>query len=194
MSEATVNIQKQAAIGPGRLVLVVGPSGAGKDTLIEAARTLCADDPSIVFPRRIVTRAASTAEDNVQVTHGQFARAEAAGGFALQWHAHGHDYGLARSLDDDIGAGRTVVANVSRTVIAAARTNYANVVVVLITAPAEALAARIAARARASDGSIAERVGRSVAANADVTITNVGPIDEHAHELLEVIRNGRHDI
>ena len=46
------------------------------------------------------------------------------------------------------------MANVSRTVIAAARAAYADVVVVLITAPAEVLAGRIAARARDSDGSI----------------------------------------
>jgi ribose 1,5-bisphosphokinase PhnN len=46
-------------IGPGRLLAVVGPSGAGKDTLIARARTRLAGDPMIVFPLRIVTRAAS---------------------------------------------------------------------------------------------------------------------------------------
>ena len=53
-----------AKIGPGRLVLVVGPSGAGKDTLIAGARVKCLNNPTIVFPRRVVTRAASVAEDN----------------------------------------------------------------------------------------------------------------------------------
>ena len=37
-------------IGPGRLVLVVGRSGAGKDTLIGLAQAACADDPGVVFP------------------------------------------------------------------------------------------------------------------------------------------------
>jgi ribose 1,5-bisphosphokinase PhnN len=51
-------------IGPGKLVLVVGPSGAGKDTLLSLARAACADDPTIVFVQRLVTREDSSAEDN----------------------------------------------------------------------------------------------------------------------------------
>ena len=65
---------------------------------------------------------------------------------------------LPRAIDDDIRAGRTVVANVSRTVIEAMRRAYAEVVVVSITAPAEVLAERLAARARGSDGQIEGRL------------------------------------
>jgi ribose 1,5-bisphosphokinase len=192
MSEAATATAERMAdiVGPGRLVLVVGPSGAGKDTLLNAAHALCADDPSIVFPRRIVTRAASDAEDNAQLTLDEFDRAEAVGDFALHWHAHGHAYALPRCLDDDIRAGRTVAANVSRMVIDAARKTYAHVVVVLITAPPEVLASRVAARARASDGSVAERVGRIVETDADATIVNVGDIAGHARDLLEIICHG----
>ncbi len=60
----TISGQRPAAIGPGRLVLVVGPSGAGKDTLIGLAQAACAEDGTIVFPRRVVTREASASEDN----------------------------------------------------------------------------------------------------------------------------------
>lgn len=44
-------------IGPGRLVLVVGPSGAGKDTVLTLARDACRG--TVLFPRRVVTRPAS---------------------------------------------------------------------------------------------------------------------------------------
>jgi phosphonate metabolism protein PhnN/1,5-bisphosphokinase (PRPP-forming) len=98
--------------------------------------------------------------------------------------------GMARSIDDELRGGRTVVANVSRTVIDAVRRAYANVTVVLITAPPEILEARLAARARASDGQIGQRLGRTVnnpAAVPDFTIVNVGGADDHARELVRII-------
>lgn len=193
MSETVPAAEEQAgAIGPGRLVLVVGPSGAGKDTLLRLAQAACADDHDIVFPRRIVTRASSADEDNIALSPDEFARAREHGDFAVHWDAHGHSYALPLEINDDIRAGRAVVANVSRTVIAALRQSYANVVVVAITAPPDVLAQRLAARARHSDGNITDRLARSVdgaSANADVTILNAGSADYHSRHLLRVIRN-----
>lgn len=179
---------------PGRLVLVVGPSGAGKDTLIDIVRERCAGDARIVFPRRIVTREASIHEDNLVVTPQAFAAARARGAFALDWEAHGLGYGLPRTILDDAADGRVVVVNGSRTVIAAARARFDLVTVVLVTAPPEILAARLAARGRLSDGELGARVRRSEGlANivADVTINNIGDAAEHARELLSVVLYGQ---
>ena len=185
-----------AAVGPGRLILVVGPSGAGKDTLLGLARAACADDRGIAFPRRLITRAASASEDNEEVSADAFQRGVANGDYAMHWEAHGHRYALARAIDDDIRAGRTVIANVSRTVIAAARRCYASVIVVSITAPPDVLAARLAARARASDGVLGQRLSRAVdetTAAPDVTIVNSGSADYHARQLVRVIKGERWD-
>lgn len=194
MSETpAISDLRAAAIGPGRLVLVVGPSGAGKDTLIGLARAACTDDGNIVFPRRVVTREATAFEDNVQVSFEAFQQARSQGEFAVHWEAHGHCYALPRGIDDELRAHRTVVANVSRTVIEAMRRVYADVVVVSITAPVEILSRRLAARARGSDGQIADRLGRAVdsaAAAADMTISNVGSAEHHAQELERIIRGG----
>ena len=187
----TISGHTPAAIGPGRLILVVGPSGAGKDTLIGLARAACAEDATIVFPRRVVTRAASPFEDNEQVSPEAFRRAHSRGEFAVHWEAHGHCYALPGAVDDDIRAGRTVVANVSRTVIDAMRRAYADVIVVSVTAPPDVLADRLAARSRNSDGKIEHRLGRAVdaaAAPPDVTIVNVGSVEGRARELVQVIR------
>lgn len=193
MSEILLTTPPQAgAIGPGRLVLVVGPSGAGKDTLLRLAQAGCAEDHDIVFPRRVVTRESSAAEDNISMSPEEFRRALEHGDFAMHWDAHGHSYALPRGINDDIKAGRTVVVNVSRTVLAALRAAYANVTVVAITAPPDVLAQRLAARARRSDGNIAERLTRSVdddSVHADVTILNAGSADYHGRQLLRVIRN-----
>jgi ribose 1,5-bisphosphokinase len=182
---------RPVTIGPGRLILVVGPSGAGKDTLLELARAACADDGSIVFPRRVVTREASSFEENEPVSLDAFRQALARGEFAMHWEAHGHCYGLRRAVEDDVSAGRTVIANVSRTVIGAMRRAYANVVVVSITAPAEILAARLTMRSRSSDGKVEDRIRRTVddAASApDVIISNVGSADANASKLVRIIK------
>ncbi|MET4390620.1 ribose 1,5-bisphosphokinase [Bradyrhizobium sp. F1.4.3] len=193
MSEiTTMAAERTGAIGPGRLVLVVGPSGAGKDTLLRLAQAACVDDHQVVFPRRVVTREASATEDNIAMSPDEFRRALDHGDFAVHWEAHGHSYALSLEINDDIRAGRAVVVNVSRTVIAALRQAYANVVVVAITAPPDVLAQRLAARARHSDGNIADRLARSVddaAAHADVTILNAGSADYHGRQLVRVIRN-----
>lgn len=193
MSETATMAQDEAGrIGPGRLVLVVGPSGAGKDTLLRLAQAACIDDRNVAFPRRVVTRESSADEDNIAMSQDDFRRAREHGDFAVHWEAHGHSYALPLDINDDIRAGRAVVANVSRTVIGALRQAYANLVVVAITAPPDVLAQRLAARARHSDGNLADRLARSVddaSANADVTILNAGSADYHSRQLVRVIRN-----
>ena len=197
MSEqVTITGSRPEAIGPGRLVLVVGPSGAGKDTLLGLAKAACADDRTIVFARRIVTREASAFEDNEQVSLEDFRQALAQQAYAMHWEAHGHCYALPHAIDDAIRAGHTVIANVSRTVIGAARGAYADVAVVSITAPPQVLAERLAMRARGSDGKLEQRLGRTVddaAAVPDFTIMNVSSAEYHARQLVRIIKGDRWD-
>jgi ribose 1,5-bisphosphokinase len=183
-----------AAIGPGRLILVVGPSGAGKDTLLGLAKAACADDPNIVFPRRVITRQASASEDNEEVSASAFEAALARHEYAMHWQAHGHCYALSRAIDDELRTGHAVVANVSRTVIAAMRRAYADVVVVSITAPPNVLAERLAMRGRSSDGRIEHRLGRTVdEAAPDLTIVNTGSAEYHARQLVRAIKGEKWD-
>jgi ribose 1,5-bisphosphokinase len=166
-------------IGPGTLVLVVGPSGAGKDSLIAYARGRLGDRSDVAFARRIVTRPADAAvEDHDTISAEAFAARAAEGAFALHWEAHGLAYGLPRAIDAAIGAGGVVIANVSRAVIDDARRRYARVVVAKVAAPRPVLAARLALRGRESAAAIEARLARTVegAVEGAVEIDNAGPI------------------
>jgi ribose 1,5-bisphosphokinase len=179
-------------IGPGALVVVVGPSGAGKDTLIGLARDICADDPRIVFPRRIVTRPASAAEDHDSATPFAFDAAVGQGAYAFWWEAHGLKYALSATMDTALRAGRTVVCNVSRAVVGRLRARYTRVTVVMVTAPKDVLLARLAARGRETGGGVTERLDRVAPAiddlAPDITIENIGDPHDGASRLVEVLR------
>ena len=146
----------------GTLFLVVGPSGAGKDTVIDGAKAALAGDPRFVFPRRVVTRPPdAVGEDHQPMSVKDFTAAEARGDFALSWWAHGLHYGIPRAIDDALARGRHVIVNVSRAVIPQARQYYQPLRIIEVTAPIAVLAERLARRGRESAADIAERLQRS---------------------------------
>lgn len=178
------------SIGLGRLVLVVGPSGAGKDSILAGAKAQCAGRSTIRFPRRIVTRPATADENHISVSQSGFDEAIRSGAFALYWQAHGLKYGLPISIDTDLRSGGTVVCNVSRGVVESARLRYRYVTSVLITARADLLAARLKGRSRDSDGSLAERIERNeryADFSADIVIYNSGPLEEAVKVLMAAL-------
>lgn len=150
------------AMPKGKLALVVGPSGAGKDTLIAGARAQLAGDTNFVFPRREITRPADAGgEDHIPVSRESFAQRRADGAYALAWEAHGLGYGVPAGIAEDLVHGRTVVVNVSRTVIPLARTWFPDLQIMNVTAPVRILAERLAARGRESADDVARRLDRS---------------------------------
>jgi ribose 1,5-bisphosphokinase len=145
----------------GGFVLVVGPSGAGKDTLLDLAKSALAGDDRFVFPRRLVTRPVSAFEDHDTIGEAVFEAGLRAGAFALAWRAHGLGYAVPGETLALARAGRTIVVNVSRKEVAGARERLPRVAVVEITASPEILAQRLAARARPDDGDLEKRLARS---------------------------------
>jgi len=168
------------------LVLVVGPSGAGKDTLLDAARVALSDEANVRFARREITRPATPGgEVHLPIDAASFSARRDSGGYALWWEAHGLEYGIPADIVADLARGITVVASVSRAVIAEAAGRFV-VRVVEITAPPEVLAARLAGRGREDAADIARRLQRQVALPAGVevvTVMNEGSVAEGAEKL-----------
>lgn len=174
-----------AAPMTGRLILVVGPSGAGKDTLMRLAAGSLAGRSDVRFARRLVTRASGAFEDHDTIDAATFEAGTKAGLFPPAWKAHGLGYALPPSVVDDLQRGTTVVANVSRGVVDEARQRFARVAVVLVTAPIEELARRVAARGReANAGQRVSRIAPGPEMLApDLVIENVGDPATGAAEL-----------
>ncbi len=172
-------------------MLVVGPSGAGKDTLIAIARSRLADKPSFVFARRTVTRPSGVWEQHDTLTTEAFCEAAARGAFCLSWEAHGLHYGLPCQLESEIEAGRTVVANVSRKVVREARSRFKHVVCITVTAPLHLLAQRLASRTR--DDVVSDRLARatSIAPDepSDEIIENIGSPEIGAERFVEILQS-----
>lgn len=146
----------------GTLFLVVGPSGAGKDTLIDGARAALSADPRFVFAKRVITRPAEAGgEEHTPMDEQDFEIAQQRGDFLLSWSAHGLHYGIPATLADEIAAGRHVVANVSRSVIGEAVAKIPSAKTLLVTAPVEILAERLAKRGREDKADILKRLSRA---------------------------------
>ncbi len=166
----------------GTFVAVVGPSGAGKDSVIGFAREALAQRDDFVFARRVVTREADRAsEDHDTMSTEAFEAMAQDGDFALWWQAHGLHYGVPIDTMQAVDAGRVVVANLSRHAVRDAAERFASVVVVQVTADPETLQARLANRGRESDpDAIASRVARDIALDPCgcrlVEIDNSGPL------------------
>lgn len=173
------------------LVGVVGPSGAGKDTLMDGARAALAGDARFVFARRVITRpAAAGGEDHQPASADDFAQMRDQGDFALWWNAHGLSYGIPARIAAEAGQGRVVVANLSRGVLAEAAARFP-LLVLEITAPLDLRAARLAARGRESVEDVARRLSREAPLPEGLDIRRVvndGPPEQGVAAVLAVLR------
>ncbi len=176
----------------GSLILVVGPSGVGKDALLNAARKHLVDSSVHYFPRRLITRPKSAGgENHIAVTLKEFKQMEINGDFALSWRAHGLAYGIPRSIVEQMAQGKTVIVNVSREVIDHARKRFVSVRVARIMAPNKTLRERLLARGRESEADIEKRLHQAfiykLKGEYIHEVDNGGSLKEGTRQFLEVI-------
>jgi ribose 1,5-bisphosphokinase len=185
--------QADVALCAGRLVYVIGPSGAGKDSIIAYARQRLEADRH-VFARRYITRPAdSGGEDHIAITRTDFERDCGAGRFALSWRGNGLGYGVGTEVDPWLDSGRHVILNGSRGYLSSAAARYPTLLPVLITIDPAVLRQRLAARGRESPAEIEARIQRALELDAIdhpglAVIANNGPLAEAGEAFVALLR------
>jgi ribose 1,5-bisphosphokinase len=195
---ADLRIVHRARFGHrGRLIYVVGPSGAGKDSLLEWLRARLSADSRVRLARRTVTRPAGAGgEDHIAATDAQFDEALARGEFALHWRANGHRYGVGREIERWLAAGDSVVVNGSREYLTVAKVKFPQLEAVHVVAPAELLQERLARRNRERPEEAARRLERNAqlpdaTPEAALLLVNDGPIEVAGARLAQFVAGGR---
>jgi len=177
----------------GCLVLVVGPSGAGKDSILDGAQQALAGDDGFTFVRREITRPADAGgEDHIAISREEFHQRAVDGRYALVWKAHGLGYGVPAAALKGLAWGQTAIVNVSRGILATARARFSPLCIVHISVSAQVLAQRLAGRGREGPDQIAQRLERAAAFQVDgddvLTLVNDGPLERSVDTFLEMLR------
>ncbi|WP_339454453.1 phosphonate metabolism protein/1,5-bisphosphokinase (PRPP-forming) PhnN [Pseudomonas sp. EA_5y_Pfl2_R50] len=179
----------------GRVIYLMGPSGSGKDSLIDAARQSLSVLGCDVM-RRVITRSAeSIGEDAIDVTTEEFERRLSAGEFSLAWRANGLSYGIPAEMDQRLREGRSVVVNGSRANLRQALEVYPTLLPVLLTVRDDVLRERLFRRGRESLEQINARLARNALfkdrRSSDIPvylIDNTGDLADAVSQLLDLIR------
>jgi ribose 1,5-bisphosphokinase len=174
---------------------MVGPSGVGKDSLLNWLRhhvQQLVPAPDFYFAQRTITRGHDHSnEAHEAVGFDEFAKLNARGAFALNWQAHGLQYGVRHSQLAK-GSG-WVIVNGSREYTEQARSRVPGLVVLHVSAPEAALRLRLAGRGREDSVQLEARMLRAQNADlapaaGDLQIVNVGTLEETAKTLCLLLQ------
>jgi ribose 1,5-bisphosphokinase len=144
------------------LIYVVGPSGAGKDSLLNWLRGHLPSTDRIHWARRTIDRPPSTeGEVHESVSSEGFKQLLDTHQLAMHWSANAHQYGIRHSELSPHPLGSWIFVNGSRAHIPVAAMNFPELTVLHITAQPEVLHQRLLARGRESLEAIEQRLSRT---------------------------------
>lgn len=184
----------QSRAAGGGMVYFMGPSGAGKDSLLAWLRAQLPAHTPVRWARRTISRPADPdGENHEDVSPDVHAAVQAADGFALHWQANGLSYGVRHRELDALAGGNWLLVNGSRAYLPQALGRFPGLVAVHITASPAVLRERLLARGREAPAQVEERVQRALqfqapAGMAGIEVRNDARIDDAGRQLLQALR------
>jgi len=184
---------------PGALLVVIsGPSGVGKDAVIEALRRqpeLSDTDYVVTFTTRARRNGETDGVSYHFVDPARFAAMRAAGELLEASEVHGHWYGTPRDqVVDGLTRGRDVILKIDVQGARTVRRRVRQAVLIFIVPPSpEDLDARLRGRATESADELAVRQRdalRELARQGDydhVVVNETGQVDRTAERIARII-------
>ncbi|BBT72977.1 MULTISPECIES: ribose 1,5-bisphosphokinase [Enterobacteriaceae] len=179
----------------GKLIWLIGPSGSGKDSLLEVLRQQA--HPQLLVAHRYITRPANAGcENHIALSEAEFFTRAGHNLLALSWHANGLYYGVGVEIDLWLHAGFDVIVNGSRAHLAQAKARYADALLpVCLQVSPDILRQRLQARGRENGAEIAarlERAARYAPPNCP-TLNNDGSLLQSVEILLTLMGRKERD-
>lgn len=137
-----------------KIILIVGASGVGKDTLIKEAKKDLKKEFN--FVRRYITRKPDKSEKNYFLENSAFELLKENDFFISSWSAHENFYGISKNSIKN----KTNIISISRSKIEDFEKNFKNVYVINITLDEKILKKRLIKRGRESIEEIKKRLDR----------------------------------
>lgn len=165
------------------IILIVGASGVGKDSLMKEARVKFAN---FNFVKRYITRKPDENEDNFFINQSKFDELKSKNFFISHWEAHGYNYAIAK---ENIKNGVNFIS-ISRNAIADFERLYQNVHTIHIKVSDCELEKRLKKRARENSDEIAKRLKRSkqsVKAKNLIEFENKSPLNKSKESFIALI-------
>ncbi|KZX75116.1 hypothetical protein A3715_20750 [Oleiphilus sp. HI0009] len=166
-----------------RLFYIIGPSGAGKDSLIHYLRQRCRPEHGIAFAHRYITRQADAGgENHVALSEDEFIHRKEAGFFSMDWYSHGTHYGIGIEVEKWLSRGISVVVNGSRSYLSVARKRFDMLYPILIHVDTNILRDRLVSRGRESEEQIEKRLAKAQQ-DENLLLSQSIPYVENNHSL-----------
>lgn len=174
----------------GKLIYLMGASGAGKDSLLRAIA--CLSLPKVCIVKRHITRPQNSSEAHFCLSEADFLAKVARSDFAMNWKANGFHYGIDKTINDELQAGKSVIVNGSRAYLPTAIKQYPELIPALLVVGQAVLLQRLTHRGREDESGIKARLARNEKLQSkfpDNTqyLDNNGTLDATVNQLLQLL-------